>query len=91
MTKLATIETAFTALSVGDKQEAKEVLRRGYPFIPIERESRSYIAISPVLLGSGERLFEGVDLRTLEYECIEYVASEKAAHVVLRRQSRNNA
>lgn len=45
-----------------------------------------HIAISPVLLGSGERLFEGVDLRTLGYECIEYVASEKAAHVVLRRQ-----
>jgi len=50
-----------------------------------------HIAISPVLLGGGERLFEGVDLRTLGYECIEYVASEKAAHVVLRHQSRKNA
>lgn len=49
-----------------------------------------HIAISPVLLGSGERLFEGVDLRTLGYNCIEYVASEKATHVVLRRPSRKN-
>jgi dihydrofolate reductase len=49
-----------------------------------------HIAISPVLLGSGERLFQGVDLRTLGYECIEYVASEKATHVVLRHQSRKN-
>ena len=50
-----------------------------------------HIAISPVILGSGERLFEGVNMRALGYECIEYVASEKAAHVVLRRQSRKNA
>ena len=45
-----------------------------------------HIAISPVLLGRGERLFEGVDLRALGYDCHEFVASEKATHVVLRRQ-----
>jgi len=43
-----------------------------------------HIAISPVLLGSGERLFEGVDLRALGYKCVEFVATEKATHVVLR-------
>lgn len=45
-----------------------------------------HIAIAPVLLGRGESLFEGVDLRALGYECVEFVASEKATHVVLRRQ-----
>ena len=45
-----------------------------------------HIAISPVLLGSGERLLEGVDLRVLGYECVEFTASEKATHVVLRRR-----
>jgi dihydrofolate reductase len=44
-----------------------------------------HVAIAPVLLGRGERLFEGVDLRTLGYECVQFVASEKATHVVLRR------
>ncbi len=44
-----------------------------------------HIAISPVLLGRGEPLFEGVDLRALGYRCVEHVASEKATHVVLRR------
>ena len=44
-----------------------------------------HIAIAPVLLGSGERLLEGVNLRALDYECIEFAASEKATHVVLRR------
>jgi dihydrofolate reductase len=46
-----------------------------------------HIAISPVLLGSGERLFEGVDLRMLGYRCVEYVASDKATHVILQRES----
>lgn len=50
-----------------------------------------HIAISPVLLGGGERLFEGVDLRGSGYECVEFVASEKATHVVLRHQGRANA
>jgi dihydrofolate reductase len=45
-----------------------------------------HIAISPVLLGGGERLFEGIDARALGYECVQFVASEKATHVVLRRQ-----
>ncbi|KAB2935161.1 MAG: dihydrofolate reductase [Leptonema illini] len=44
-----------------------------------------HIAISPVLLGRGEPLFEGIDLRALGYECVQSVASEKAAHIVLRK------
>lgn len=44
-----------------------------------------HFAISPVLLGSGERLFEGVDLRASGYNCVQHIASEKATHVVLRR------
>jgi dihydrofolate reductase len=44
-----------------------------------------HLAIAPVLLGSGERLFDGVDARALGYKCVEFVGSEKATHVVLRR------
>jgi dihydrofolate reductase len=50
-----------------------------------------HVAISPVLLGGGERLFEGMDARALGYECVQFVASEKATHVVLRRQGHNDA
>jgi dihydrofolate reductase len=46
-----------------------------------------HIAIAPVLLGTGERLFEAVDLPALGYECVHFVGSEKATHVVLRRQA----
>ncbi len=44
-----------------------------------------HLAIAPILLGSGERLFEGVDLRTSGFACVRFVATEKATHVVLRR------
>ena len=44
-----------------------------------------HIAIAPVLLGRGERLFDGIDLRASGYECVQFVGSEKATHVVLRR------
>ena len=44
-----------------------------------------HFAISPVLLGGGERLFEGVDARALGYACVQSAASENATHIVLRR------
>ena len=44
-----------------------------------------HIAISPVLLGSGARLFEGVDLPALGYACVRHEASARAAHLMLSR------
>ena len=46
-----------------------------------------HVAIAPVLLGAGEPLFAEVDLRALGYECAQFAGTEKAAHVVLRRQT----
>ena len=46
---------------------------------------RLHLAIAPVLLGSGEALFEGIDLVALGYRCVEHTASAKATHVVLTR------
>jgi dihydrofolate reductase len=42
-----------------------------------------HIAVSPILLGSGESLFSGIDLLQLGYRCTEYVATAKAAHYVI--------
>ena len=44
-----------------------------------------HVAISPVLLGTGEPLFAGLDMKALGYRCVEHVATEHATHVVLRR------
>lgn len=46
-----------------------------------------HVALSPVLLGRGEPLFAGLDLPALGYACVESVASDKATHLVLRRQA----
>ena len=44
-----------------------------------------HIAISPVLLGTGERLFEGVNLPALGYACVKHEASARATHLMLSR------
>ena len=44
-----------------------------------------HIVMSPVLLGKGEPLFAGLDLKALGYECAEYTPSVKAAHMVFRK------
>ena len=46
-----------------------------------------HLAQSPALLGRGEPLLTGLDLRALGYECTERVASPHATHVVLTRRA----
>jgi len=44
-----------------------------------------HLAMAPVLLGSGENLFQGLNLVSLGYQCTEHVATENATHVVLTK------
>lgn len=44
-----------------------------------------HFALSPVVLGQGEAMFEGLDLPTLGYRVTEHQASEHATHIVLSR------
>ena len=44
-----------------------------------------HVAVSPVVLGSGESLFGGIDLVKLGYKCAEHVTTPAAMHVVLRK------
>lgn len=45
-----------------------------------------HLAVGTVLMGSGENLFAGLDLRALGYECTKAVAGERATHVFLRKR-----
>ncbi len=45
-----------------------------------------HLAVRPVLLGSGEHLMNGLDLRALGYECVESVMGDRAMHVMLRKR-----
>lgn len=45
-----------------------------------------HLAVRPVLLGSGEALFSGLDWHALGYEYTKSVAGERATHVFLQRR-----
>lgn len=44
-----------------------------------------HLAIRPVLLGQGEKLLEGINMRELGYEVVESRTGERATHVSLRK------
>ena len=46
-----------------------------------------HLAVRPVLMGSGENLWHGIDMHALGYECWKQVAGERATHVFLRRRA----
>lgn len=46
-----------------------------------------HFAIAPILLGSGEPFFGGIDTLKLGYECAEHVTTPHATHVVLRKRA----
>ncbi len=46
-----------------------------------------HLVLRPVLLGEGEHLLNGIDMRALGYECTGHVAGIRATHVFLRKES----
>jgi dihydrofolate reductase len=46
---------------------------------------RMHIAIAPVVLGAGEPLFHGMDMRSLGFEIVEHVPTARATHVVFAK------
>jgi dihydrofolate reductase len=46
-----------------------------------------HLAFRPILMGSGENLFAGLDMAKLGYRCTEHVSTELAVHVKLRKES----
>jgi dihydrofolate reductase len=45
-----------------------------------------HLAISPVLLGSGEHLFGALDMPALGYQCTQHANTAKAMHFILARR-----
>src|SRR5215475_934568 len=46
-----------------------------------------HLAFRPILMGSGENLFAGIDLQALGYEYAEHTPGEQAIHIVVKRRS----
>ena len=45
-----------------------------------------HLAVSPILIGSGENLFAGIDMDALVYRCTGHTCTEHVMHVVLTKQ-----
>ena len=45
-----------------------------------------HLVVSPVILGSGENLFLNLDFRSLGYKCAKNVSSDKAMHLVIKKE-----
>ena len=45
-----------------------------------------HLVMRPIFMGRGEKLFEGLDLRALGYECEKWVHGERAMHSLISRQ-----
>ena len=45
-----------------------------------------HLVQSGVILGAGDSIFAGTDLKGLGYECVERVAGERATHLIIRRR-----
>jgi dihydrofolate reductase len=54
-------------------------------YLKLRLVDEMHLMISPVLLGAGESLLQGIDLPALGYGVTEHVPSEGALHVVLAR------
>lgn len=55
-------------------------------YVRARRIDDLHIAVSPVLLGRGEALFDGIDLPALGYTVSEHVATPNAMHLRFRRK-----
>ncbi len=84
------LEQAFVAANGKDVRlgggaaTIQEYLRAG-------RIDEMHVAIVPILLGRGERLFDNLDDGAVGYECVEFVASPAVAHARFVRSAPKTA
>ena len=62
----------------GGVQTARQYIAAGHV-------DQIHLAMSPVVLGQGEAMFEGINLRALGFHTTEHVPTELATHIVLTR------
>ena len=80
----AALEEARAAAGNGDVKIGGGVatLRQ---YLEAKLIDEAHFAFSPVMLGRGEPMFEGIDLPALGYSIVERTPTELATHIVLRR------
>ena len=56
-------------------------------YLKAQQVDEMHLAVSPVLLGAGENLMQGIDLPALGYRCTDQTAGERAFHVTIGRDA----
>jgi dihydrofolate reductase len=56
-------------------------------FLQAQLIDELHLPVRPLLLGAGENLWNGLDMRALGYECAESIVGERATHMIVRRRS----
>ncbi len=54
-------------------------------YIQVGHVDEIHLVFAPVMLGDGEALFSGLNLRSLGYSIVEHVPTERATHIVLAK------
>jgi len=54
-------------------------------FLEARLIDRMHIALGAVLLGGGESLWSGLDMRALGYACTDRIVGERATHMIIER------
>jgi dihydrofolate reductase len=70
---------------VGAESEPRSNAHTGYMRAGLLDEL--HVAIVPILLGGGERLFDNLDNSDQRYECVEFVGSSAVAHARFSRKA----
>jgi dihydrofolate reductase len=77
----AALEQAKTAAAGGDVR-----IGGGVSTVRQYLQARLVDELHFVLMGAGENLWSGLNVRGLGYECAEVIPGERATHVIVRRQ-----
>lgn len=81
----AALEQAFEAAGGGDVRVGggASTVRQ---YLRAKLIDEMHVAVVPILLGSGERLFDATETVAQGYECVEFLSSPSVAHVRLARR-----
>lgn len=85
-------EGIATALEKAKKAAAEKDVRVGGGVATIRQYLQArlidelHLALRPVLLGEGENLWQGIDMRALGYEVAKHVQGERALHLFIRKR-----
>ena len=81
----AALEKAFNSAN-GKDVRLGGVVNTIRQYLKAQLVDELHLAVSPVILGSGENLFRDLNLRSLGYKCVKNVSSDKAMHLIIKKE-----